>query len=334
MHISIYADEEQKIINELINTPEMQRLGDVGMHCGCEYTSLPAYRHERYRYSRLIHSIGVSRIVFSFTNSIIQAVAGLLHDIATPVFAHAIDFMNNDHEAQASTEHGTLRHILGSAHIMQVLSDRGIDPDVVSNYHIYPIADNDTPMLSADRLEYTLGNGYLLNGYELDQVKRMYDDLIVAENEHGAQELCFQSFDIARDFAEMALRNSRLYVSDEDRFAMQKLAEIIREAIKSGILDHGDLQTTESEVVSKLKSNRKSNEAWEAYRNIASVSTSPAALCDRYCVNVPSKKRYIDPLVATASGVKRISKIDAEIKGSIASFLDLDFNYWVYDNVR
>ena len=38
----------------------------------------------------------------------------------------------------------------------------------MADYHIYPIADNDTPMLSADRLEYTLSNG-------LGQVKKLWE---------------------------------------------------------------------------------------------------------------------------------------------------------------
>ena len=36
-------------------------------------------------------------------------VAALLHDIATPVFAHVIDFLNNDYEKQESTEAETKR---------------------------------------------------------------------------------------------------------------------------------------------------------------------------------------------------------------------------------
>ena len=330
VYISIYTADEPDVINELINTPEMQRLSGVGMHCGCEYTSLTRYMREKHPYSRLTHSIGVSRIIRHFTKDIKQTVAGLLHDVATPVFAHTIDFMNNDHITQESTEDGTRSFINNSANIMALLDKHHIKPEDVSDYHVYPIADNDTPMLSADRLDYTLGNGYLVSGYSLREVRDMYDDLIIAENELGVPELCFQSVDVVKAFSNMAMINSRLYVSDEDRFAMQKLAEIIRNAIRSGVLTPDDLYTTESEVIAKLKNDRELSAAWDSYTRISSVSISPGVLCDRYCVNVSAKKRYIDPLVMTENGAKRISKIDAEIKRDIAAFLDMDFNYWIY----
>ena len=118
MYTSIYSGEIPDIIVKLIDTPEMQRLSGVGMHCGCEYTGIPIYEKERAPYSRLTHSISVSKIVWRFTEDITQAVAGLLHDIATPVFAHTIDFMNNDHLAQESTEETTLSFIENSETIM------------------------------------------------------------------------------------------------------------------------------------------------------------------------------------------------------------------------
>ena len=332
MYISIYPTDEPDIINELINTPEMQRLSDIGMHCGCEYTSLPRYKRERHRYSRLTHSIGVSRIIFHFTKDKKQAIAGLLHDIATPVFAHTIDFMNNDHLTQESTEGETRSFIKNSVNIITLLGKHHIKPEDVNDYHIYPIADNDTPGLSADRLEYTLGNGYLISGYELSEIREMYENLTVAENERGVPELCFQSVDTAKAFSHMAMINSRFYVSDDERFAMQKLAEIMRGAIESGVLTLEDLHTTESEVIGKLKNNRDIRSAWDSYSNISAVSISPGALCDRYCVNVSAKKRYIDPLVMTENGAIRISAIDAEAKKYIAVFLDMDFNYWIYQS--
>ena len=332
MYISIYPADDPEIISDLINTPDMQRLSDVGMHCGCEYTCLPRYKRERHPYNRLIHSIGVSRIVRRFTPDVSQAVAGLLHDIATPVFSHAIDFMNNDHLAQESTEGETHSFISNSANIMTLLDKHHICPEDVSDYHIYPIADNDTPGLSADRLEYTLGNGYLISGYELSEIRDMFNNLTVTENERGVPELCFQSVDTARAFSHMAMINSRFYVSDEERFAMQKLAEIMRSAIKSGVLTPEDLHTTESAVIARLKNNRVMRDAWDSYSNISAVSISPGPLCDRYCVNVSAKKRFIDPLVMSENGAIRVSVVDAEVKKDIAAFLDMDFNCWIYQS--
>ena len=330
MYISMFATNPPFLLDQLASATEMQRLSDIGMHCGCEYTSCPIYKQARFPYSRLMHSLGVSRIIWHFTNDIRQAVAGLLHDIATPVFAHTIDFMNNDHMRQESTEEKTVAFIRGSKVITALLGKHGISIEDVCDYHKYPIADNDMPMLSADRLEYTLGNGYILYKIKPGQILDIYSDLFIATNEQGDPELCFRSIDKAESFFEIAMRNSRLYVSDEDRFSMQFLAETVRAAIDSGILAPGDLHTAESKVIGKLKENGASFEPWNKYSRISAVSVSGEELPGRRCLKVFAKKRYIDPLVAAGDGVARLSDANAVVKGEIESFLHLDFNKWLY----
>jgi len=308
----------------------MQRLADVGMHCGTEYSNIPIYKDAKLPYSRLTHSIGVASIVWHFTGDIRQAVAGMLHDISTPVFAHTIDFMNNDHISQESTEDKTRWFIENSKSIMGLLDENGIGVDDICDYHKYPVADNKTPMLSADRLEYTLGNAHMVYNIELSQIKDVYDDLHVMKNEHGIDELCFRSISKAQKFTHISLRNSHFYVSKEDRFLMQYLAEIIRSAIGLGVVTHDDLYTTESDVIEKLNKSPKFSSLWGEYTAISAVATSCDKLHDKFCVNVSAKKRYINPLAITASGVKRISEIDTGIKQEIDEFLDLDFNHWIY----
>lgn len=64
--------------------------------------------------------------------------------------------MNGDSQHQESTEEKTEPIIKSSKEIMTLLKNDNIKIEEVSNYHIYSIADNDLPKLSADRLEYTL----------------------------------------------------------------------------------------------------------------------------------------------------------------------------------
>ena len=92
----VYHPDVPGFLQALAETPELRRLKEVGMNCGCEYTDFPLYRHTK-PYSRFDHSVGVALILWHFTGSPRQTVAGLLHDIATPVFAHVVDFLNGDH---------------------------------------------------------------------------------------------------------------------------------------------------------------------------------------------------------------------------------------------
>lgn len=330
MYTSIYTEEIPILIEQLSNTSEMQRLSGIGMHCGCEYTKLPVYQREKAPYTRLLHSIGVSKIVWNFTHDIRQAVAGLLHDIATPVFAHTIDFLRGDYLTQESTEEKTLFFIENSKEITELLKKHHISIEDVCDYHKYPIADNDTPMLSADRLEYTIGNGFMVYNMELETLKDIYKALTVTRNEHGIEELCFNSYEAARKFLEISLRNSHFFISDENRFSMQYLADIVRLAVENGSLVPEDLYLTENDVIEHLKNDKKLSSMWKNYTEIFTVETSLEKPENRYCVNVSAKKRYIDPLVLIESFPKRLSEIDTGIRDQLQAFLNTDFHRWIY----
>src|SRR5574344_326862 len=96
---------------------------------------------------------------------------GLFHDIATPAFKHCIDFLNGDYMTQESTEDLTIKILSDSKEIMNLLKRDKIELSEVQDYHIYPIADNDTPQLSSDRLEYSLSNA--LFAYKLASIEEI-----------------------------------------------------------------------------------------------------------------------------------------------------------------
>jgi HD superfamily phosphohydrolase len=330
MYISIYSNKVPDFLNELADAPEMKRLSDVGMHCGCEYADFPIYRQVKCHYTRLMHSIGVAGIIWNFTQDLKQAVAGLLHDISTPTFAHTIDFLNDDYITQESTEDNTTLFIQNSKSITALLGKHNINIDDVSSYSKYPIADNDIPMLSADRLEYTLGNGYIVHNIDLHEIKDIYNDLTVVKNENEIDELCFRSIKYAKRFVEISLQNSYWFVSDEDRFSMQYLADMIKYAIQNKILSFDDLFTTESYIIQKLKNNPKSFEVWNNYTKISMVAATDKKVPNIYCVNIPAKKRYINPLVLIGTSIKRVADVDEVSKENIEKFLLLNFNKWIY----
>ena len=62
----------------------------------------------------------------------------LLHDIATPVFAHVIDFLNNDYEKQESTEAETKKMIFNSRELQKIFLKYEIDINLIYDYHKYP----------------------------------------------------------------------------------------------------------------------------------------------------------------------------------------------------
>lgn len=321
---SIYSSDVPEFVREIAETDIMKRLRKVGMDCGCEYTSfacwqglLPAKRYE--------HSIGVGLITWHFTHDVKQTVAALLHDVSSPVFAHVVDFMNHDYVTQESTESDTRKMIENSQQLQSLLKKYGLTTDEVCDYHVYPIADNDSPRLSADRLEYTMRNFYRYVHLSAEEIAEYYNDLTVIRNEEGEDELAFQTLGIAERFTLHTIETSRIYIQDADRYSMEVLGRILKKAMELNVLTGNDLYSGEEEVIEKLMGNEKTRKMWEWFCSISEMETSAEARDDSW-IRVPAKKRYINPLVR---GRGRIMDVSPEARRIIDDFLSTSFDYYL-----
>ena len=325
-HYLIYHNGIPPFLDAYAHTPVVKRLQKIGMNCGCEYTAFPLFRRLG-SYSRYDHSLGVALIVWHFTQSRAQAVSGLLHDIATPVFAHVVDFMNGDYMAQESTEELTTHVITNSSEITTLLKRDGITIPEVDNYHKYPIADNDTPCLSADRLEYSLSNALftykLLN---LEQIKTIYHDIKIGQGINGVPELEFKTKKTARQFVKVSSVLSVIYREDRTRYSMQFFADILKKLSSANLLQASDLyHLKESDIINIINQTNYAT-AFNNWRNAKKIKTSATAPKDVYFVKQPAKVRYIDPLCSGA----RMSTSCQLAKKMIDKNLSYDMNSYVY----
>ena len=186
--------------------------------------------------------------------------------------------MNGDHETQESTEELTTYMIRNSKEIMELLERDKIKIDEVDDYHVYPIADNDTPKLSADRLEYTFTNGlYFKEIWNVEKIRKIYSNIEIQKNEEGVQKLGFKDTHIAEEFIEGASQLWPLWVSNEDKLAMQFLADTVRKMSEENLLTKKDLYTlSEKEVINKIEncSNEKISECFKLFRNSTKIEES------------------------------------------------------------
>lgn len=310
----VYRKPMPEFLCAAARTPTLQRLKGVGMHCGCQYTDFPMFRG-LVPYSRFDHSLAVARILWDFTSDPIQTLAGLLHDAATPVFSHVVDFLNGDHLAQESTEEGLEDIVKSDAALMAALGR--VVPEAVTDCGRYPLADSPSPRLCADRLEYTLSNG-IYYGFSMD-VQHMYDALAVDINEYGVEELVFTSAQTALDFADMALACGKIYVCDEDRYAMERLSRFLKKALEENIISRQDLYTDEPRVIQKLP-----QEDWKSFCRLTRVFRVDGP--GEFSYRVTAKKRYIDPLVRDRG---RVSALFPEFKERIDEFRTSSQDYYL-----
>ena len=318
-------EEKTDFIAKLARTKEMQRLKYVGMNCGCEYVALHAEDMCR-RYTRFEHSVGVALIVWHFTHDVKQSVAGLFHDISTPAFAHVVDFFNGDHLTQESTEEPTAAMIENPPEIQTILAQLGLTTADVCDYHRYPIADNASPQLSADRLEYTLGNFIQYGVTDKAHIKKFYRAISVGENEHGEPELVFMDKAMAEEFALCSMQCAYVYISASDRFTMQFLADGLKRAAAKGLLTVDDLYTTEENVIEKLQGTPETAAFWQEYTQIREVRNTPEKVEGQYGVQVNAKRRYLDPYVP---GMGRVTTWSEAYRAAVEAFLSVSFAGWL-----
>lgn len=313
-------------LNEYINTPVLLHQQYISMTCGTIYSDLfPS----KFLYSSLAHSIGVALIIWHFTHNKNETLSGLFHDIATPVFKHCIDFLNGDYLLQESTEDLTSEIIKNSPEIRELLKRDNIKLEEVNNYHLYPIADNDTPRLSADRLEYTLSNALLTyNLCNIKEIKKIYDDIVIGKDETCIQELSFKTKSIAYEFMKLNTQLSIIYRDDKTRYSMQFLADIIKKLSEEEIITVNDLYNMkEKDILNIIKRSQYKN-AFLSWQKAKKVFVSRSIPTGVYYVHLSSKIRYVDPLV----NGQRMSKISKRAQKIIANNFAYDMSNYVYLN--
>ena len=333
-YFKILSPEIPGFLEDYIEVPEMQKQAGISVSCGTFYSKL--FPDIKLWYSSLDHSVAVSLIIWNFTKDKKQTLSGLFHDIATPAFKHCIDFLNGDYEKQESTEGLTTKIISESKEIMSLLNRDGIKIEEVSDYHIYPIADNDTPQLSADRLEYTLSNGLGVRKtiWSLEEIKEIYENIEIQKNEKGIKELGFKDKKLAEKFVKGMSELSSSYITNETKITMQFLADIIKKMNKKGLINKEDLyKLSEKDVIEKIENCEYDNisRCFKFWKNTTQINETDIPVEDKYCVSINAKRRYINPLVESDDdNYVRINEISNTAKQDIERCLNFKTKKYAY----
>ena len=325
--------EKPDFLQKYLELPVLKRLDGISLLCGTDWTKL---YNNRVKYSRLDHSIGVALIVWHFTKDKAQTIAGLLHDISTPVFSHVGDFRNGDALTQESTEAQTSQIIKQDKQLQKLLHEDELSTELVDDYHKYPIADNEIPCLSADRLEYMFPSGASLDGsWTFEEIKKCYENICVLQNENGLPELGFSDVKIAELYCEKFCCIGHILQLNENKLTLQLLGEIMNLAVKLNILQENDFMTlSEAQVINRIENWISINKAkfdtktefsikddsenlenrfakyYLTFRNMKKIIHTDQKLQGNnyFSVNLKVKQRFINPLVNSSSHPQYLNK--------------------------
>ncbi|MDD2208676.1 MAG: hypothetical protein PHU45_04955 [Bacilli bacterium] len=275
-----------------IETDTMMRLKDIGYFCGMDYADKEVYGF-KYYLSALDHSISTALMVWGKTFDDKMTLAALFHDAGNPALRHVIDYLNNDHVNQESTEIDLNIYLAKDKHLMSLFNIFGYNIEDISNYKKYPLVDSKRPKLCADRLDgIFLSSLVWAKSIILEEIENIYENIIIKKNENNEDEFSFIDLAVADYVVEQNVIINSLTQTNDDYILMSILARIIKILIDTKIIKYDDLFIlTDRNIFEIIEKSLDVSEIYPLYREFKDLSHKLLFM------RKPIKKRIIDPLV-------------------------------------
>jgi HD superfamily phosphohydrolase len=162
------------LYQELIKSSFLQRLHGIDQSGPLHFfgnNPLPAY-------SRLVHSIGVAKIVQMQNGSPEEQLTALLHDASHTVGSHAGDYLFGKIDGRKAYQDEVHMSILEKSDIKEILNAHEIEIDVLNPDRAeYRRLEQPLPDLCADRIEYNLHTAVILKKITPEEARRILSNI-------------------------------------------------------------------------------------------------------------------------------------------------------------
>jgi len=278
------------------------RLKDIDYFCGMKYASNYFYDF-KYEFSRLDHSINCFLMALKLTNDFTIALSSLYHDCKTPIFSHVVDYLYKDYETQEVSESMNDLFLLYNNDLNKLLDKDNISVYDVINPKQYSIVDNDRPKLCIDRLDgIFLSSLSWTKTIDFDTIRQIYNNISCVLNENLESEICLGCYCDASNIKLLEQKINKACHSDEDKFAMSCMANIINYSLdKKYIFENELYELTEEEFLDIINKNRCDDSNLD---NLMNIFTNTNHLEE--IPKVKCKIRYINPLYKNGNEVCRL----------------------------
>jgi len=252
--------------------------------------------------SRAEHCIGVYHLLRMFGASREEQLAGLVHDVNHVAFSHLVDWLIGDE----ANQEGHADFISVNPHlaaIKQIIIDQGLDGEAIMDYSRYPLLEQPAPDLCADRIDYTFRDGLCSEQTSPNEITRFVENL---SSENG--QFVMKDLDIAEDFARLSIDIHIIREGNWGNALYKTIVRLLKRAMRDGLLTREDFLFDDDRVYAIMKAVKGPEAelffAWEQAGAPIEQGTP-----DDFHLQVWSKIRYIDPLVPTPQGLKRVSEL-------------------------
>jgi len=306
---------DEAVLLDLLQTRALKRLDTVLQH---GITGLLGITQPT---TRLEHSLGVMVLVRRLGATLKEQIAALLHDASHTAFSHVIDYVFNNHDVQGYHEEKKEEY-LASTDIPLTLASHGYDWRDFLHEEEFPLLEQPSPALCADRLDYFLRDSLGLGLASSEDVLFALTHLDVhqgriAVNNLEAARWMGYTF-IAADQASWAnFREVGLY---------ELAARAIRTGLKLNILTETDLWSGDKQAWNKLLVCADP----ELQAQLKLVSSKTQFVWDQQNPTflVSTKLRTIDPSVLVGSSAVPLSTLDSNFAAYRHSYLTDKAGLW------
>lgn len=291
---------DEPVIVDLINSEPLQRLKQVNQY-GASF-----YRFPHLTTTRFDHSVGVYYILRRLGASVIEQVAGLLHDAPHTAFSHVSDIVFGD--ASQTFHEQYHEKIIFESNIPKILKQHGLSVWKLFDKKAFRLAERDLPDLCADRIDYFFRDTVTDKQLSLEDAQTILHDMTVFEGE-----VVFKHQEQAKQFGvHYREANEKLWANPLQSALYYLLASAMKLALEEGVITFQDLFTTDKEVYDKMKeSGIPEIVKYLSDMEHISVEQNP----NDYDYHIMNKIRIVDPWVQVQEGgtqlKKRLSELDA-----------------------
>ena len=313
----IYGDVEinEPVILALMETAVLSRLQGVLQH---GITGLIGLTDKTTRFD---HSVGAMLIVRRLGGSVEEQIAALLHDVSHTAFSHVIDYVVDGHDNQSY--HDEIKEdYLKDTDIPATLTQFGYDWHDFLHEEDFPILEQPSPRLCADRVDYFVRDAYSLGLATMAEIQFGLDSLIVANGR------------IATNNIKAAQWFGNTYIQADDKswanFREVGLYEVTARAIKRALqielITETDFMMTDEAFWQRL--HEGDDAELKHWLSLISLETQFEWDDDNPTFRVSTKLRAIDPDVLVDGELRPLSSLDVQFAEHRTSYLQRKQGKW------
>ena len=308
----------EPILIDLLNSKAISRLKGISM--GGYYPAYPIIQSEDL--NRYHHSIGVFLLLRKFNASIEEQIAGLIHDTSHSAFSHTIDYIkecqNDEEQKTQSGQDDIHENFIKHSDIYEILEKHSFDISYILDDKNFPLKENNTPDICADRIDYSIRTAYAYKAINDEQKDYLINSLRIYNGS-----FVFKDFNSSQFFAKMFWNMDQEHWSGIKSAVMFTLSgNLFKIAIKNKYLKFADFyELSDFEIIEKIKPHiNKDLELKKYYEDLHLTKENFTNNPNDYIRKIFCKLRVVDPYFITPSyELKRVSELDKDFAKQLKS---------------